>query len=366
MQILKKTYIILILLLPFIYAQAQNDCENRTSALLKQLPSALHKNDVSQILAFINEIEASCKENEFTARTKIIYQIINKENTSNSIIQYYNKKYNEEILRRWEYSYKEDYNRRYLQDKASFNYIPLRHAVDSLLKAKSNAILNSSLYSHINTREKTILELFTGDESYFTVNEEDHPEYYTNNHSEKPTLGLHAGIFIPLGTNAIFGNAPTIGLSYMSTLAKSIVFDLHYKVRFHSSAKPFDFVYKQDIRAVESKSSHVFSLGLGAKVLDNKGFVILPKVNLGYGFIWTGLSETQYEEDEYGNEYKSVRPTNVNTMHTSLGISFLKLVAQKTYVGIETNLHLVPYNWDSNLKTIIPSKYASFEFFVRF
>lgn len=366
MQIIKRTYILIILLGPFIYAHAQSDCHNNTSAILNELTIALHKNDVPQILSFINEIEASCSENEFTARTKIIYQIINKENTSNSIIQYYNKNYNEQILRRWEYTVDEEYSYRYQQNKASFNYIPLRHAVDSLLKSKSRAILQSNLYSHINDREKSILELFTGDQTYFAVNEEELPAHYLTNHSEGSTFGIHAGIFMPLGKNAIFGNSPTIGLSYMSTMAKNIVFDLHYKARFHSSAKPFDFVYKEDIRSVEAKTSHVISLGLGAKVFDRKGFVILPKVNLGYGFIWTGLSETQYEEDEYGNEYESLRYTNVSTMHTTLGVSFLKLVSRKTYVGLETNLHLIPYNWDSNLKTPIPSRYASIEFFVRF
>lgn len=374
MKIIRELITLVLLLLSINITQAQNNCEQLSTVSIEKLIPALQKNDVSNILTTLNTMEASCGENEFTLRTRLIYQIINRENTDALYNKYFKQKFDEVLISRWDNSAEADYQNIYTKNKKRFNHVPLRHSTDSLLKIKSIALLNSPSYSNLNDKEVAILQLFADDiDSYLDWRETKQVvetktkerNTYTA-HQAKHTFGIHTGVFMPIEDNFYFGNSFMGGLSIMSAFTNDFVFDLHYKFRIHAKAPAFEFLYKDDIYDIESKSSHVLSLGAGYKLVDKHKFIILPKLNLGYGIIWTGLSETVYGEDDEGNETESTRFRNVQTLHSSLGIAIMRHISNKTYVGIESNVHLIPYKWDSRLKSPIPSKYASFEFFVRF
>lgn len=361
-----------ILWLPSLFAQ--NSCEQITTITMHKIPFILQKNDTKSLLTSINTIESTCGENEFTLRTRIIYQIINKENSDKLVSMYLRQNFDEQLIKRWDDAADINYATRYQNNKKSYNFIPLRHFADSLLKIKAAALLNSTMYSNISTKELSILHLFADNiETYLNMSEpKSAPDkkmrerIEVEQHKEKNTFGVHIGSFIPIGENNYFGKSFTGGLSFMSPFINDFVFDAHYKLRIHSKAPAFDFTYKDEIREVASNSSHVLAVGVGYKLLDKNRFIILPKLNIGYGIIWTGLSETVYGEDDEGNETETRLPINVQTLHSTLGIAIMRHIANKTYIGIESNLHLIPYKWDSRLKSSIPSKYASFEFFVRF
>ncbi|MGN0003698.1 MAG: hypothetical protein ACI35V_09725 [Sphingobacterium composti] len=372
MKFIKTAISFVILYTTFSSVQAQNQCESVTAIALEKLAAQLQDNDYNNIIQILNTIEATCGETEFTLRTKLIYQIINKTNTDQIRAKYLKNKFDENLIERWDATYT---NRNaYQQNKKKYTYIPLGHRADSLLKVKANALLNSLTYNHLNKEEEALLLLFKDDiNAYMSIMQ---PETSSvkkmkqrielEQYKEKHTFGIHVGTFLPVGENEYFGKSLTGGISMMSSFSSDFVFDVHYKFRVHTKTPAIDFVYKEEIREVEPNSSHVLAIGVGYKLLDKYRFIILPKVNAGYGVIWTGLSETVYGEDDEGNETETRLPRNVQTMHSTFGISIMRHISKKTYIGIESNLHLIPYKWDSRLKTTIPSKYASFELFVRF
>jgi hypothetical protein len=374
MKLIKHPTLILFLLFSTSLIYGQNTCENIISITVDKLPLLLKNNQQEEIQKQLDTIEATCGLSEFTLRTRIIYQIINKENTKENRQKYLHNRFDNVLITRWDDSYLSDHQEIYLAHKKKYEYIPMRHPVDSLLKIKASSILNSSSYKDIDIEEKAILYLFNDNiETYSRMihaqnNEnkkvEMRPKEAENKY--KSTFGLHTGVFMPIGENDFFGKSVTGGLSYMSPFSNDFVFDLHYKFRVHPKSRIFDFRYKDNIREVDAITSHVISVGAGYKLLDKNKFIILPKLNLGLGFIWTGLSETEYGEDDEGNETETLRLRNVNTLHSTIGITFMRHVYDNLYFGFESNVHLIPYQWDSRLQSPIPSKYASLEFFVRF
>lgn len=374
MKIIKTVIACLSIFLSQSSLYAQNNCEQITSIALQNIPTLLQKNETTNILSNINTIESTCGENEFTLRTRILYQIINRENSANLLSKYIKHKYDEQLIKRWDNAADNNYASIYNSNKKAYNFIPLRNPIDSLLKIKAVAILNSTSYSNISNTELSILHLFADNiDTYLNmVDPKSAPEkkmkerIEVEQHKEKHTFGIHTGLFMPIGENTYFGKSFTGGLSIMSSFQRNFVFDVHYKFRVHSKAPSFGFMYKDELREVESNSSHVLSVGVGYKLLDKNRFIILPKLNLGYGVIWTGLSETVYGEDDDGNETEWRRFRNVQTLHSSLGIAIMRHISKKTYIGVESNVHLIPYKWDNRLHSTIPSRYASFEFFVRF
>jgi hypothetical protein len=372
MKIIKNitSLLFLVIFIPTTYAQKQ--CEEITQMVVDRLAVLLKDNDAQTIVQNLNTIEASCGESEFTLRTRIIYQIINKESTMQLRSKYIKNKFDKKLIARWDESYHSNNKEIYEKDKRKYDYVPLKHMVDSLLKLKATALLNSTSYENLLKEEEALLYLFKDDiETYenLTITESNPKKSAPTEefqHVDKHTFGIHTGLFMPLGTNAYFGKTFTGGVSIMSSFVNDFVFDVHYKFRVHSKAPAFDFMYKNEIREVASNSSHVLAVGIGYKLLDKNRFIILPKLNLGYGIIWTGLSETVYGEDDEGNETETRLPTNVQTLHSTLGVSIMRHLSNKTYIGIEGNVHLVPYKWDNRLQSTIPSKYASLEFFVRF
>lgn len=374
MKLLKALTYLLFITFPSTYTFGQSECEKAITASIETLSPLFHKNDYPAILKNIRTIESVCGSTEFSLRTQIIYSIINKENTNALVVKYLKSGFADVLINRWDDAYREDYKEMYKENRKRYEFIPLRHAVDSLLKVKASAILNSSSYSTINKNEETLLYLFKDDvdtyleikDQQITDREQKKWETYAEEKKDKHTFGVHSGIFMPLGENEYFNNSFTGGISYMSPFANKFILDIHYKLRVHPKSNVFDFEYKDEIREVDAITSHVIALGMGYKLLDKNRFIILPKLNLGYGIIWTGLSETVYGEDDEGNTTETMLFRNVQTLHSSLGISVMHHLFNKTYIGIETNLHLVPYQWDSRLKSPIPSKYTSFEFFVRF
>lgn len=372
LQIILAYLLFSITSIPVIYGQ--NACENIITITVEKLPQLLKKNDYQEIDNKLNTIEATCGLSEFTLRTRIIYQIISRENSKENRQKYLRNRFDRILIIRWDDSYLSDHQEIFLAHKKNYEYIPMRHPVDSLLKIKASSILNSPSYNDIDIEEKALLYLFKDDiEMYTSITEAQYIEKkkveMRSKEAEnkyKSTFGLHTGVFMPLGENDFFGKSVTGGVSYMGPFSNDFVLDLHYKFRVHPKSRVFDFRYKDNIREVDAITSHVISIGAGYKLLDKNKFIILPKVNLGLGFIWTGLSEKEYGEDDEGNETETLRLRNVNTLHSTIGITFMRHVYDNLYFGFESNLHLIPYQWDSHLQSPIPSKYASLEFFVRF
>lgn len=353
-------------------ARAQSSCAQITQVSLQKLAPLLEKNDFSQVESLRTTLESVCGKSEFTMRLQIIQKLIQKIDTKNEIKEYLDKHYDEVLVNRYDNTAEEGYASIYAKNKELYNFIPLNHPVDSLIKIKSLALLNSQSYT-LTPQEHQICLLFADDIDGYYVESNRSPRETVVERSQKIAyskegmgFGIYAGALGPIGENSTFTTAPSFGFSVMSPLANPFVFELALKFRFNTNDKYFDFNDQGTILDINSSSSFFFGGTAGYKALDNGTFIILPKIGAGLGFINTGLSEVTYYDDydENGNS-SSTRYNNVNTLHSHFGIAFLRHVKGKKFVGLEASYHYIPYNWDSDLITPIQSNYWALELFLK-
>src|SRR5690606_10585260 len=135
-----------------LYSEAKatknwQDCEQITKIALEKLIPILQKNDFTNLESTLATIQGTCGENEFTQRMRILRALIEKKSTGALIADYLAKNYHEVLVMRWDYALEQEYRSIYQNNKADFNYIPLRHPIDSLVKLKATALLNSTSYN---------------------------------------------------------------------------------------------------------------------------------------------------------------------------------------------------------------------------
>ena len=367
--------IYIILLTVFFQARAQNNCEVYTTTVLQRLPQLLLKNDFAQLKNLTTTWQNVCGETELAQRLQIIEKLIQKEQTAQLISHYIAQGYDDKLVNRHDHAAQKNYARLYGRNKATFDFIPLRHSVDSLIQVKATALLHSPTYT-LNREEEAICLLFADevDLYYNTMNKKPKSRPFVDAFHEREdgkhkTAGiLYSGVFMPIGGNDYLRTSPTFGITIMSPLSGSFVFELGVKLRINTNNATFDFVDEGQIKEIHSNSSYFLGANLGYKVFDKGSWIVLPKIGTGLGFINTNLSRTSVydvitteEEDISG-----IRYNNVNTLHNVAGIAIMRHIKRKMYLGLECNYHLVPYNWDESLLTRINSKFCSIELFFRF
>ncbi len=394
-RILTRLFILLHIFASPIFLQAYpnekwQDCEQITKIAIEKLVSSVDKNDFENLETMLSTIQSACGENEFTQRMRILRALIEKKTTGAIIADYLSKNYQEVLVMRWDYSVENEYQKIYQENKADFNYIPLNHPIDSLVKLKANALLTSTSYN-LTEQEKQIALLFSDhlDEFYKSYGSTapaptpvtvqvpapetalEEPIEYSEDYKYRAGVLVSAGVEFPItGTDPLFKSNATIGVMYASPLSSLMVYELGAKIRINSNDRSFDYLLNEVIEHVNSTVS--FSLGgnLGVKVFDNDKFIIFPKAGIYYDITGTGLTEygEGYYYDEYGFEQSSgsIRYNNVNTMRTTLGLSVMRHIDRKKYIGLEFAYHYIPYNWDKNLLTNIQPNYASGQVFLRF
>lgn len=355
------------------YLSAQEKCQDIKVASLENLLISLDRNNSTSINQIIQKLESACGESEFTQRISIINNIISRQSSDHAIKNYQQKKYDEILMERYDAAAKENYDKIYQNNPMRFEYIPFNHPIDLLIQKKAIALLESEHYK-LSNDEIALLHLFSDNiqeynrltgktptpvKTILTANEDN---YYKG----KSSFGIHAGIFSPIGKNNYFGSSPTFGISWMGALNKKFVPEFFYKFRLTTAKQEFRFKYENSTHQIASKSSHWLAAGLGYKVIDKGKNILMPKLNVGYGFIWTSVYETSYSQDEEGNEVSTDIYRNVRTVHSSLGLAFLHRIKGKARIGTEINYHFAPYEWDKRLLSPIPSNYVSAEIFFRF
>lgn len=371
----KLLLLCLSLVTAFFQVRAQNGCEVYTTTILEKLPVLLMKNDFTQLTNLTTTLQSTCGETELALRLQIIEKLIQREPTTQLINNYIAKGYDEKLVNRYDHAAQRNFAALYNKNKADFDFIPLRHPVDSLIQVKAAALLNSSTYT-LNRNEEAICLLFADeiDMYYSTLNKRPKSRPIIDRLQEREegrqkTAGvLYSGVFMPIGTNEYLKTSPTFGMTIMSPLSRQFIFELGVKFRINTNNEAFDFIDEGQIKAINSNSSYFLGVNLGYKVLDNGPWIILPKIGTGLGFINTKLSKTTVydvvvteEENLSGIQYN-----NVNTLHTTAGIAVMRHIKRKMYLGLEFNYHMVPYNWDRGLQTRINSKFSSVELFFRF
>lgn len=354
------------------------DCEQIVKIALEKLVPAVDKNNFNDLEPVLGTIQSACGENEFTQRMRIIRALIEKKSTGAIIADYLSKNYHEMLVMRWDYSVENEYKKIYESNKADFNFIPLNHPIDSLVKLKANALLTSPSYN-LTEQEREIALLFADHlDEFYQSYEGPAPQptaietiQYSESHKHRSGVIISAGAEFPItGSDPLFKTNPTFSIMYSSPMSYLLLAEFGLKVRINSNDRSFDYVLYNEIEHVNSTASFSIGGNVGVKVFDNDKYIIFPKAGIYYDMTSTGLTEYSdgYYYDEYGYEQSSgsVRYNNVNTMRTTLGLSVMRHIDRKKYIGLEFAYHYVPYNWDNSLLTNIQPNYASAQIFFRF
>ncbi|PRD49093.1 hypothetical protein [Sphingobacterium haloxyli] len=356
------------------------DCEQVTNVALKKLVDIFRKNDFESLDPVLNTIQSGCGENEFIQRLRILRLLIEKKTTGDIIADYLSKNYQEVLVMRWDYSEEEKYAQIYQNNKTDFDFVPLRHAIDSLTKIKALALLNSSSYTLTEQEEKIALLFADHIEEFYQVHKQTAPQPSSKS-KEGPAsdryygkyrhgVNVYAGAEFPLtGSDPVFKTSPTLGVFFSSRLSNPFLFEAGVKVRINSNDREVEYRLYDEVEVIRSMAS----LGIGGtvayKIFDNDKFIIAPKAGLFWEMATTGLSEVNegYYDDGYDYyETRSVRHFYINTMRSTLALAAMRHLSRKTYIGLEAAYHFVPYNWDSNLITSIQPNYGSLQLFFRF
>lgn len=350
-------------------------CEQIMGIALDKLTPLIDKNEFTDLEPVLTTIQSTCGDTEFTQRLRILRALIEKKTTGDLIADYFSKKYVEVLIMRWDYSIEEKYQSIYQDNKSYFNYVPLRHPIDSLIKLKANALLYSTSYN-LTEQEEEIILLFSDQieafeqahvpeqENPINTNKEKNKHFYKDKHG----LQVYAGVEYPLtGTDPVFKSNPTFGIMFASKLSSDFLYEIGAKVRINHNDKTFDYQLYDDIKSVNSSASYSFGGNVGYKLLDDDVFILSPRIGLYWESTSTGLSEiTEDYYDDYGNSIPNIRFNNVNTMRTSIALGLMRYLMKKQYIGIELAYHFIPYNWEKNLITSIQPHYSSAQLFYRF
>ena len=360
----------------------EQDCELVTKVALEKLVDIFQKNNFEELDQVLNTIQSICGENEFIQRLRILRSLIEKKSTGDIITHYLQHKYEETLIMRWDYSAEEKYEEIYRNNKSDFNFVPLRHQIDSLLKIKAIALLNSPSY-HLTEQEEKIVLLFADHiDDFYQTYEGVASQTDTNNRPQQPdevnyygkyrhSVSVYAGAEFPLtGSDPVFKTSPTLGVFFSSRLSNPILFEAGLKARINTKNDHLvEYGLYDEIHVVRSKASIGAGGTIGYKILDNDKFIIAPKAGLFWELATTGLSEMSesYYDDGYNYyETQNERYFFINTMRTTVGLAAMRHLAGKTYIGLEAAYHFVPYNWDSNLLTSVQPNYGSLQLFFRF
>lgn len=138
-------------------APNEQSCEQVMDKALKKLVVILRQNQFEQLESVLHIIQSNCGENEFVQRLRILRALIEKKTTGDVIASYLAKGYPETLIMRSDYSIEEKHVQIYLDNKDDFDFVPLRHPIDTLIRLKASALLNSPSYNLTKQEEKIVL-----------------------------------------------------------------------------------------------------------------------------------------------------------------------------------------------------------------
>jgi len=148
----------------FVHHLAQDSteqlCARAVAIILPSLIESFAVNDFTAIETKLNTWEALCGLHEIIARARIVNNIIARKESHILIQRYFDKQFPYAIESRFDDASRRNYASLYQSNPAHYQYTPLRHALDSVLQVKTNALLASNLYL-LSEKEELICLLFS-------------------------------------------------------------------------------------------------------------------------------------------------------------------------------------------------------------
>jgi hypothetical protein len=293
--------------------------------------------------------------------------MMDKKPSDASIQTYFENNLQNVLRNRIEDSQRINFGYIYAGSKVYFGFVPLRHEIDSVVSEEAVKLLKTNA---LNPDEKLICMMFSGDIEGFDKEIKSH-EYddgyikkyllknFRDNNNRWIAYTLYSGFYRPISSNGIFSYSPMFGLTFSSPLRNRLIVELGVKFRININDDSFNYYALGDTNHVNSDVSIFFGGYIGYKIYESKKLIIVPKFGIGLESVSTGISEKKKNSQD--KTYY-----NVETIHLSLGVSAMKPVFRKNYLGIGMNYHYCPYHSVKNLLSKFDNNLVSAEIFWRF
>lgn len=373
-----KTYLLIIILGSSFFVKAQNDsiykninrqreiqnCEVISLNSVDIIAKKLITNNYKAVGEILDEWTKSCGYSEVSKRIAIIKAIATQEKTENLISDYIYYKFEYKYKNRINVSKKENFGYIYMYDKYYFDYVPLRHPIDSLLRAKSSSLLLSGSLSY---DEKLICTLFSENIDEYemqldnnndtSIIKQERENVCQNFRKYNFGINVFLGSYNPMGKSNVFGNNFMFGFGVSTPLDGKLLIELAARMRINANDKNFNYHAFDEINSVNSKTSIYAGAFIGYKLFDNEKYLVYSKIGAGLETVDTGLKQKYEHKDDVLYD--------VETIHLSASVSIMKPIFKVNYIGFELGYHYVPYHLVENLKTEFNTSSISAELFFR-
>jgi len=352
------------------------DCKKASLESANEIAIGLRSSDMQRVDNAIASITNTCGISEVTLRMEILSKILQGQSTAQQIKTYYDARYYEKTLSRFNASRAIDFGYQYDRNPAWFSSVPLHHSVDSISIRIANDLLKER---KLTTDEHLLCQLFSGDDTgfYEARNPFAGKDTYAGKHFKDETqqeardriaLVLYSGTYITLGSRNIFGTNPTLGFTLASPIGLDFQMEVGVKFRLNFNDQEFEYFANDKVNDVNSKSSMSFGLIVGHKLYERRSFVIQSRLGLGIDVISTGIGGTSNTQKQNSGSTTTTSSTSndVETLHSSLSVALMHTVSGKHYIGVEFGGHYCPYGLDTRLRTKLDTTAASAELFFRF
>lgn len=315
----------------------------------------------------IDQWKETCSDNEINSRAAILVALSNGVNQSQAIRDYFDNDFHFVFKYRMEYSESDLYEYLSWDYSTYFNYVPLRHQLDSTLMKIASGLKSRQ---NLTDNERLACQLFSGNERNFKheVKKKKYAKtfvqmYYKDDSRylayQKLGIHLYSGLYSSFDEGQYLGNNLSLGLGLYTPLNTNWQGSFEMRFRILTNDNDFDFIAQNNPYTVNSKIGYNLSANVLYKYFENNHLIVLPKAGLGLESIQTGIDLY----DAYNDETKSY---DVTTLHANAGLMILTPVFLKNYVGVEISYHYCPYGWSKGLISKFNNHAFSIELNYRF
>lgn len=368
-----KGKLIIILLLIFNNTFGQNntildessDCITITLNAVNKINELFKSNQLDSFAVIKNNWVKTCGVSECTQRLIILNNIMSNVPSEESIKVYIENDFQYRYSNRFYASSSIDFGYIYSNDKQFYSNVPLRHSIDSTTKFLSKKLLNSN---NITLDERLICILFSDGPSEFEKalkNKKFNHSFVKqfllrkirNTANSEGTITISTGICRPINPNDVFGYNQTLGLSVNSPFKNKLNIELGMKYRLNINDKSFKYFALEDTINVNSAYSLILGVLIGYKVYETKKLSLIPKFGIAFESIEFGLPNYVQNPDK--------KTFNISTFQLSIGLTAMKPIFRRNYIGLGISYHYSPYQLDKNLVTKIGNNLLSTELIFR-
>lgn len=342
-------------------------CDSLTAGFAAGLNIALKNNNLDDAGRLIGQWKSVCGDNEINSRASILYNLRKGIGQDAAIRSYFSEDFHFVFRYRIEYAASEDYMYYFEDYRTYFDFMPLRHSLDSTLMDEAGRQLQRN---DLSKDARLICRFFSGDLKKFEKEARKSEfsgsfiQQYNNNDKryyarENMGVQVFAGAYSSFDEGAVFGLNPSVGFGLWTPLKYRFQGEFQMRFRILVDDSDFEFRALGYDHVVNSNFGFNLNVNVAYRIFENDKLTVLPKIGSGWESISTGISS--YDEDTQETKYY-----DVSTMHTNVGITILKPIFRRNYIGLEASYHYCPYGWEKDLLTRFNNHAYSIELIFRF